>query len=97
MFLIFIVLSLLFLFFFVVLLFFFFFFFFQAEDGIRDGTVTGVQTCALPISSRSRIASPRSRRRARCPSRYSGGIRSSAWHRGHRRRTRRWVPRPWYS
>src|SRR5688572_32058152 len=31
------------------LLFFFFFFFFQAEDGIRDLTVTGVQTCALPI------------------------------------------------
>src|SRR5689334_25115543 len=29
---------------------FYFFFFFQAEDGIRDGTVTGVQTCALPIS-----------------------------------------------
>src|SRR5439155_18660137 len=28
----------------------FFFFFFQAEDGIRDGHVTGVQTCALPIS-----------------------------------------------
>src|SRR5215208_7727401 len=28
-----------------------FFFFFQAEDGIRDGHVTGVQTCALPISS----------------------------------------------
>src|SRR5438309_7527722 len=27
------------------------FFFFQAEDGIRDGTVTGVQTCALPIST----------------------------------------------
>src|SRR4051794_34900999 len=27
------------------------FFFFQAEDGIRDGRVTGVQTCALPISS----------------------------------------------
>src|SRR5271169_4158927 len=26
------------------------FFFFQAEDGIRDATVTGVQTCALPIS-----------------------------------------------
>src|SRR5438876_5320767 len=25
-------------------------FFFQAEDGIRDGRVTGVQTCALPIS-----------------------------------------------
>src|SRR2546430_13408692 len=29
----------------------FFFFFFQAEDGIRDLTVTGVQTCALPISA----------------------------------------------
>src|SRR5256886_3170869 len=29
----------------------FFFFFFQAEDGIRDLTVTGVQTCALPILS----------------------------------------------
>src|SRR2546422_8553700 len=28
----------------------FFFFFFQAEDGIRDVAVTGVQTCALPIS-----------------------------------------------
>src|SRR5256885_9257722 len=28
----------------------FFFFFFQAEDGIRDYKVTGVQTCALPIS-----------------------------------------------
>src|SRR5689334_25385421 len=26
-----------------------YYFFFQAEDGIRDGTVTGVQTCALPI------------------------------------------------
>ena len=27
-----------------------YFFFFQAEDGIRDHCVTGVQTCALPIS-----------------------------------------------
>src|SRR6266581_5270647 len=35
-------------------------FFFQAEDGIRDGRVTGVQTCALPISGARRIppASP---------------------------------------
>src|SRR2546425_6629060 len=32
------------------MLVFFFFFFFQAEDGIRDKLVTGVQTCALPIS-----------------------------------------------
>src|SRR5438034_4361954 len=33
---------------------FFFFFFFQAEDGIRDHCVTGVQTCALPISPQGR-------------------------------------------
>src|SRR5256885_8450476 len=31
------------------------FFFFQAEDGIRDYKVTGVQTCALPISCRRRM------------------------------------------
>src|SRR5256885_6208845 len=31
-----------------------FFFFFQAEDGIRDYKVTGVQTCALPISEGAR-------------------------------------------
>src|SRR5437879_8541684 len=29
----------------------FYIFFFQAEDGIRDTSVTGVQTCALPISN----------------------------------------------
>src|SRR5438034_8489416 len=34
----------------LLLFFFFCFFFFQAEDGIRDHCVTGVQTCALPIS-----------------------------------------------
>src|SRR5690606_40187768 len=34
-----------------------FFFFFQAEDGIRDFHVTGVQTCALPILSRARSTS----------------------------------------
>src|SRR6266568_5253867 len=33
------------------------FFFFQAEDGIRDGTVTGVQTCALPILARQALTS----------------------------------------
>src|SRR2546427_11111380 len=32
------------------------FFFFQAEDGIRDLTVTGVQTCALPISQQVRTS-----------------------------------------
>src|SRR5437879_13829301 len=39
---------------------FFFFFFFQAEDGIRDTSVTGVQTCALPISRLSSSARTRS-------------------------------------
>src|SRR5687768_2932456 len=39
---------------------FFFFFFFQAEDGIRDVAVTGVQTCALPISQRAPKAVSRS-------------------------------------
>src|SRR5215813_7048533 len=34
--------------------FFLFFFFFQAEDGIRDADVTGVQTCALPIAGPER-------------------------------------------
>src|SRR5256885_6475437 len=34
----------------ITLVSFFVFFFFQAEDGIRDYKVTGVQTCALPIS-----------------------------------------------
>src|SRR2546430_13751381 len=34
---------------FLLLYIFVYFFFFQAEDGIRDLTVTGVQTCALPI------------------------------------------------
>src|SRR5689334_24719683 len=51
----------------------FFVFFFQAEDGIRDGTVTGVQTCALPIWRGARALSflrreslaPRSSRRLR--------------------------------
>src|SRR4051794_30858505 len=44
----------------------FFFFFFQAEDGIRDGRVTGVQTCALPISPIR--ASRRGRYQLRLPS-----------------------------
>src|SRR5256886_12703201 len=39
------------------------FFFFQAEDGIRDLTVTGVQTCALPICRRPGL--PREHRLAR--------------------------------
>src|SRR5260370_16579169 len=42
------------------------FFFFQAEDGIRDSSVTGVQTCALPIfppaATRSRSSKSGSKR-----------------------------------
>src|SRR5206468_6866371 len=37
----------------------FLFFFFQAEDGIRDLIVTGVQTCALPIFEYLRAKAPR--------------------------------------
>src|SRR5688572_31760035 len=44
-----------------------FFFFFQAEDGIRDLTVTGVQTCALPISTPTRATPTRATPRARAP------------------------------
>src|SRR5437764_12852412 len=45
------------------------FFFFQAEDGIRDTSVTGVQTCALPISRSSTApSSPRERTAARVAS-----------------------------
>src|SRR5205823_3628025 len=38
-----------------------FFFFFQAEDGIRDKLVTGVQTCALPIFSTDNLLTPNAR------------------------------------
>src|SRR5690606_40505715 len=47
-----------------------FLFFFQAEDGIRDFHVTGVQTCALPISRETA-------RKSRCTD-DSGGMRNSA-------------------
>src|SRR5437867_10973621 len=42
------------------------FFFFQAEDGIRDRTVTGVQTCALPISGFRRVCLCRAPSREGC-------------------------------
>src|SRR2546426_8568344 len=47
------------------------FFFFQAEDGIRDYKVTGVQTCALPISSRKSTRSRSSRPSDSAPGRFS--------------------------
>src|SRR5271170_7103465 len=46
-------------------------FFFQAEDGIRDPLVTGVQTCALPISS----SNPRGRWLSRVPREQPGAER----------------------
>src|SRR5690625_6023360 len=75
-----------------------FFFFFQAEDGIRDGHVTGVQTCALPISV------PAAAGRFRCPRR-GGLVRGPEIHRSlaglslldvprRRPRTRARSPRP---
>src|SRR5208282_6402725 len=62
---------------------FFFFFFFQAEDGIRDATVTEVQTCALPISHGGRTLSGENRRSvfsggADCDSELSGDRVSNA-------------------
>src|SRR5437763_6193137 len=56
---------------FLVCFFVVFFFFFQAEDGIRDTSVTGVQTCALPISRRD--ATPRPVPRTRSAPRPSPG------------------------
>src|SRR5207253_5489868 len=41
-------------------------FFFQAEDGIRDGHVTGVQTCALPICTQKSAAQISALRFHRC-------------------------------
>src|SRR2546426_5862879 len=72
------------------------FFFFQAEDGIRDYKVTGVQTCALPIwggapgypaprESRKSTGPPRSALRhgaAGSRARGGGGARARARHRG---------------
>src|SRR2546429_6678745 len=51
------------------------FFFFQAEDGIRDVAVTGVQTCALPISRPSPfLAFPRSAKWGRVSRRFLYGF-----------------------
>src|SRR6267378_5817764 len=75
---------------------FFFFFFFQAEDGIRDLYVTGVQTCALPISpgpcTRKNAASPSDAvRRSRCAPRWRAPARSEERRVGKECRSR-WSP-----
>src|SRR2546430_17601092 len=44
----------------------YFSFFFQAEDGIRDLTVTGVQTCALPTTSAGRTRCSASKKQGAC-------------------------------
>src|SRR6266699_5954876 len=48
------------------------FFFFQAEDGIRDADVTGVQTCALPIAAPTRCSAMTARRSSTGASRRAG-------------------------
>src|SRR5690606_39513685 len=48
-----------------------------AEDGIRDFHVTGVQTCALPIFSSGRSASPRRRRNTLAAAPRSGAVSAS--------------------
>src|SRR5216684_5624261 len=48
-----------------------FLFFFQAEDGIRDVAVTGVQTCALPISCQGRTCCRRASRRRPAPASFA--------------------------
>src|SRR2546422_2074924 len=56
-----------------------YFFFFQAEDGIRDVAVTGVQTCALPICCRDRSATDWD------PARWDGLVRPRGRHGGNAR------------
>src|SRR5207245_4654966 len=69
------------------------FFFFQAEDGIRDATVTGVQTCALPICNGRRRGRGRQRTgwsggdaRARGGGKAEPSLRSCTALRSHKRR-----------
>src|SRR5207249_9649892 len=59
----------------ISLMYFIFFFFFQAEDGIRDRNVTGVQTCALPIS-RSPSTSPTGSRARPISARFASSARA---------------------
>src|SRR5256886_3900147 len=64
--------------------YYYFFFFFQAEDGIRDLTVTGVQTCALPISQGLGRARPGRSQRRDPPDALAHGLRLEA--QGYHRR-----------
>src|SRR2546429_1335722 len=74
------------------------FFFFQAEDGIRDVAVTGVQTCALPICrcagarGRDRPAALPARSRADAPRQRVGGAGRSEERRVGKECRSRWSP-----
>src|SRR2546427_7627915 len=69
------------------------FFFFQAEDGIRDLTVTGVQTCALPISNASRLPRVSSSRNLRFAFRSSSRLQDRSEERRVGKECRsRWSP-----
>src|SRR2546426_8344899 len=69
-----------------------FFFFFQAEDGIRDYKVTGVQTCALPIWRRRRGSACRRSKGAAC----RASSQDSAVGKSNRSRSApKWLHRPW--
>src|SRR6266436_7705191 len=75
----------------------FFVFFFQAEDGIRDVAVTGVQTCALPISAWTSGAGRQGAWQLTAWT--SGAGRQGAWRRSEERRVgkecrSRWSPYP---
>src|SRR2546429_7792927 len=61
------------------------FFFFQAEDGIRDVAVTGVQTCALPISDHGTPAGSLASRDRGRPCEEPDAGRAASGHRGRRR------------
>src|SRR3712207_6818485 len=58
-----------------LLVFYFFVFFFQAEDGIRDIGVTGVQTCALPICASRVVDRLTSARLLQARGRHNGALR----------------------
>src|SRR5207249_7375136 len=76
------------------------FFFFQAEDGIRDRNVTGVQTCALPISPQPDRRPRCERAKCTCPDisqlPCTSRLALQSWHkyRAHRSETSRCPARP---
>src|SRR5690554_7676601 len=67
-------------------------FFFQAEDGIRDADVTGVQTCALPIYSLWRKGGTATHRRRDSPSGPRQELSRSEGARLSARQEREWRP-----